>query len=235
MDTATQRPAKPRRRWFRFRLRTRLILVTVLTVLLGWIGWRLEQVRNEQATVNWIERMGWFADQSWFSGKVRRVSLNHKFDQSLRPLAVLKNLEGLSLGDTEVSDLSPLAEVKSLESLRLRIPPQVSDLSPWDRGRDRYRAQVSDLSPLAELKSLRTLDLRMTYVRDLSPLAELKNLKTLDLGKTRVSDLSPLTELKNLKTLVLLGKQVSDEQVQELKQALPNLEIIWRVDQPPAP
>ena len=190
---------KPRFRWFRFRLRTLLIVVTVLAVPLGWVGWRLGEVRNEQATVNWIERMEWIVDQSWFSGRVRRVSLDHKFDESLRPLAELKNLEGLSLGNTQVSGLPPDNSL--------------------------YRPRVSDLSPLAELKSLRAIDLRMTYVSDLSPLAELKSLRTLDLGKTRVSDLSPLAELKNLKTLVLLGIQMSDEQVQELKQSLPNCTI----------
>ena len=64
---------------------------------------------------------------------------------------------------------------------------------------------------------------------DLSPLAELKNLKLLRLIRAQVSDLSPLVELKNLETLGLHNTPVSEEQVQELRQALPNCNIRhWR-------
>ena len=39
------KPQKPRRRWFRFRLRTLLIvLVTVLSVTLGWVGWETYRI-----------------------------------------------------------------------------------------------------------------------------------------------------------------------------------------------
>ena len=40
-----------------------------------------------------------------------------------------------------------------------------------------------------------------------------------------MSDLSPLAELNNLEALWLFGTQVSDEQLQELRQALPNCTI----------
>ena len=48
----------------------------------------------------------------------------------------------------------------------------------------------------------------------------------LDLAGTAVSDLSPLKELINLQELRLSGTKVSDEQVAELKKALPKLRII---------
>jgi Leucine-rich repeat (LRR) protein len=41
----------------------------------------------------------------------------------------------------------------------------------------------------------------------------------------QVSDLSPLAELKNLQNLYLNNTQVTEEQVQELRQALPNCKI----------
>jgi hypothetical protein len=37
---------KLRRRWFRFRLRTLLGLVTLLSVPLGWVGWELDRHRR---------------------------------------------------------------------------------------------------------------------------------------------------------------------------------------------
>jgi Leucine-rich repeat (LRR) protein len=64
-----------------------------------------------------------------------------------------------------------------------------------------------------------------TQVSNLSPLLDLKNLKYVTLKNTNVSDLSPLGELKNLEELWLIGTQASEEQLEELRLALPNCEI----------
>ena len=231
MDADTKKTAKPRRRWFRFSMRTLLIVVTVLSVPLGWIGWRLGQERREQATIAWVEEMGGYVyGQSWFSGRVRQVYLKDTQVSDLSPLVELKNLEAIFFYRTKVNDLSPLSELKNLEGLSLYNTP-VSDMSTLSELNNLewlwfINTQVSDLSPLAEFKNLVTLILDNTQVSDLSPLAELKNLKTFWINNTQVSDLSPLAELKNLETLDLKDSQVSDEQVQELRQALPNCEII---------
>ncbi len=224
MDADTEKTAKPRRRGLRFSLRTLLIVVTVLSVPLGWIGWRLQQVRRERATIIWIEKMGgnvsfhhqfetdprsWWKESTdrWFGERVGYVNLHHPQVSDLSPLTEFKNLKVLDLGKTQVSDLSPLAELKNLSTLYLG------------------NTQVSDLSPLAALKNLESLNLSNTQLSNLSPLAELKNLEKLWLSDTQVSDVSPLAALKNLKWLSLYNTQVSDEQVQELRQALPNCDI----------
>ncbi len=92
MDVITARIAKPRRRWLRFSLRTLLIVVTVLAVPLGWVGWRRQQVRREQATITWVKEAGgyvvyeytyklddrsWWEESTdkWFGKRVRFVSL----------------------------------------------------------------------------------------------------------------------------------------------------------------
>jgi len=52
VDTPSAKPVetpKPNRRWLQFRLRSLLVLATVLCVPLGWLGHRMEQVRREQA------------------------------------------------------------------------------------------------------------------------------------------------------------------------------------------
>ena len=147
MDAITEKTAKPRRRWLRFSLRTLLIVVTVLSVPLGWVGWEMGQVRRERATIAWVEEMGgyvsfhteedpfgganrfrsgadkrsWWEESTdkWFGKRVRWVRLNYTKVSDLSPLAELKNLNQLVLNNTQVSDLSPLVELKGLERLFL--------------------------------------------------------------------------------------------------------------------
>jgi Leucine-rich repeat (LRR) protein len=239
--------AKPRWLWrqrsLRFSMRTLLIVVTVLSVPLGWVGWKKGQVQRERATITWVKKMGGGVDfdpnreKGWwekttdnrFGLRVWRVDLNSTQVSDISPLAELKNLGRLVLTNTQVSDLSPLAELKNLEWLSLHST-QVSDLSPLAdlknlRGLFLNNTHVSDLSPLTDLKNLKWLYLQKTQVSDLSPLAELKNLAMLRLDNTQVSDLSPLAGLKNLGVLDLRNTPVSDEQVQELRQALPGCMI----------
>ena len=178
LDTHNTNPVKTKpRRWFRFRLRTLLVMVTLMSVPLGWVGWELDQRRREKAVVAWIEEMGGYAyfhssfqnyerswwektKDKWLGQRVRGVEFGVRDD--------FFDLDVLA--PTEVSDLSPLAELKNLEWLSLR------------------NTQVSDLSPLAELKNLEWLYHQNTQVSDLSPLAELKNLEELWLIGTPVSD-----------------------------------------------
>jgi hypothetical protein len=247
MDAPAEKTAKPRRRWFRFSLRTLLILVTVLSLPLGWVGWRLGEVRRERATITWVEEMGGKVDfpsrinpderswwekstDKWFGERVWLVTLYETQVTDLSPLAELKSLKEIAIGHTQVSDLLPLADLKDLERLYLNNT-QVSDLSPLGELKNLevlslQHTQVTDLSPLAELKSLESLWLHNTQVSDLSILVELKNLEYLGVRNTWVSDLSPLAELKNLKMLTLNDTPVSDEQVEELRQALPNARLL---------
>lgn len=135
--------------------------------------------------------------------------------------------------EENISDLTPLADLTALRRLFLNNNP-VSDLTPL-KGlaalNELYivRTQVRDLTPLADLTGLEKLALTGTQVSDLMPLTGLTGLKWLSLQSTQVSDLTPLTGLTALRWLYLGDTQVSDADVEKLKVALPNLDIIRQV------
>jgi Leucine-rich repeat (LRR) protein len=62
-------------------------------------------------------------------------------------------------------------------------------------------------------------------MNDLSPISGLNHLQILYISKSSIRDISILGKLKNLKNLSLRKTVVSDEQIDELQKALPDLKI----------
>jgi Leucine-rich repeat (LRR) protein len=62
-------------------------------------------------------------------------------------------------------------------------------------------------------------------ISDISPLAELVNLTETALHANQISDIRPLIGLANLTAASLDNNQVSNEQIAELRAALPNASI----------
>ncbi len=193
----------PQRRWFQLRLRTLLALVTLCSLLLGWISWEQERRRQEQTTVAWVIEMGGRKDFRYLVGvgwwKRNWVLTTDKFFGEL--------LREIWFNETNVTDLSPLAGLKNLEVLGLD------------------KTKVSDLSLVAGIENIKFLSLNQTPVSDLSPLAGLKNLEEIWLNDTQVSDLSLLAGLENLRRLSIEGTNVTEEQIEQLQLALPNCKI----------
>ena len=46
---------KPKRRWFRFSLRTLFVLLTIFAFPMAWLGWQASIVQQRQAMRKWIE------------------------------------------------------------------------------------------------------------------------------------------------------------------------------------
>jgi len=85
--------------------------------------------------------------------------------------------------------------------------------------------QITDISALSELANLEELYLESNQISDISILAGLINLKGLSIGANPIADISVLFGLLNLERLWLTGVSISDEQLAELREALPNAEI----------
>ena len=120
------------------------------------------------------------------------------------PLAGLKELKHLDLGETSISDASPVVGLKKLEYLNL------------------LGTSISDASLVAGLKKLEHLYLSDTPIRDASALGGLTHLKTLTLPFD-VSNISFLTKLTDLETLHL-PRNVSN--ISSLT-GLTKLKVLW--------
>ena len=110
-----ENPRQPRRRWFQYRLRTLLIVMTVAAVPLGWWSYNADRQRRAAET---LERHGaivsYGGDSSRFYSnkkselpvllhwryRVRSVSLDREpTDNDIAALQALDGLEEVSISD----------------------------------------------------------------------------------------------------------------------------------------
>ena len=128
--------------------------------------------------------------------------------KNIKPLSNLTNLKKLSLNGTYVTNLVPVRGLINLEFLSLVNTP------------------VSNLEPIKGLNNLKVLYIANTRITNLEPIKGLKNLNSLMLDGTNVTNLEPIKNLINLQLLFLHDcKNITDEQVEDLQKALPNLKI----------
>lgn len=84
---------------------------------------------------------------------------------------------------------------------------------------------ISDISAVSGFTAIKHLDLSDNSISNVSALAKLKTLETLDLSNNKISDVSALSSLTNLKQLWLGGNGLSSDQINALKDALPDCYI----------
>ena len=113
----------------------------------------------------------------------------------LRDLLMFKNLESLTLQNTDVDDLSVLSEMQSLKKLVITS-----------------NDYLRDLSPIASLTGLREINLggQFTPIEDLTLFSGMTELESLRASPLISTDLSPIANLKKLKTLILANLGLSE-------------------------
>ncbi len=165
-----------------------------------------------------------------FFAKLGVFNLKNRFYIDLSPIKHLHNLNTLYLDHSPVNNIDTLSNLINLKELRL-INTKVSNLEPIHNLKnieslDLVNTPVINLEPIKDLTNLKTLNLTNTHVSNLDPLKGLTNLKMINLSGTQISDLEPLKSLTNLQWIFIENcKNITDDQLEDLQTALPDLKI----------
>jgi Leucine-rich repeat (LRR) protein len=137
---------------------------------------------------------------------------------------------------TELSDITLLEKFTNLQQLILfEVKFPESAIPLWmnfltNLGiTDIQKRFAIDLTPLEKLDNLKSLGIIGTPVISITPLSKLENLQELIIVNSEFSGFESLKNFKNLKNLTLaFCPTITDEQIADLKKALPEVEITSR-------
>ena len=124
----------------------------------------------------------------------------------------LSDLTELDLSGRGIDDLSGIERFDRLEKANLGHN-SIQVLLNLQIGRTR--------------ETLKELDLSFNQLSDVSALAELKALEVLDLSGNRIEQIQSLARLTGLKKLYLTGNPLAEGQLEALREALPDCEIVY--------
>lgn len=223
-------PKQRSRRWprFRFRLRTFVLIVTLLAV---WLSIHLQRAHRQKLAVEkFREYGGWVAydyqiedsttnpeRQSWVPEWLRQTVGIDFFHNVAHVNLVYWDASGDRL-DNRNSEPAPLQYLKD---------------TPWVTRVLLKETQATD-DNLQHLRHLR--DLESLYIWDASQVTDagvehlrsLKSLQSIHLSNSRITDQSMdvFAELPKLQELTLQGNQLSDQGIRKLA-VLEDLESLW--------
>jgi hypothetical protein len=207
IEDATVDPTPPRRRR-RVRLSVRVLMLIVL-VFAVWLGGYVQRVRQQQAAVDAIKRVGSVVIYDWlwdhynpdiddYSGRYRAP----RWLARLVPVDYVANVISVRLGgyipgavnpdDTTLAHLEPLARLEELSITNALIT---------DHG----------LAHLSKLPRLRQLSLQQA-----------PPFRPAHIGATGIANLHGVTSLR---TLMLTGIPVSDDSVLALEKGIPAVHV----------
>ena len=222
---------KPRRRWFRFSLRSLLLLVVLVAIPLGW---KVNRVRNQRMVVAEIEKLhgqmyydyqrnfiggstsaappgpNWLRDilgVDYFADVVHvNVSGPQVTDKTLARLLSLPHLQLLGVDSDEITDSEVALVARSKELIGFNLKAKT--------------ITVAGIDHLQGLPTLQYLRLYGSEVNDswVEHIAKLKSLETLALNDTRITTegLAGLAIMTKLDGLFFEDMPITDASLDQL-------------------
>jgi len=210
------------RRWFRFSLRTLLVVMAIAGAAMGLLAHRYHQIERHRAAVDMVSMYGgscdiyWPEDSTWKPNWLER-RLGLQFPAGIDHVMLGRHFENPTRKLSEITgnDFAKLADIRSLRCLK------IFDVIEFE---DRH------LPPLRTLPSLITLMLEDTQVTDrgMEIIGQWKSLRVLgvytDKQCRRVTDqgLAAISGLTKLENLCLRGMHITDASTHHLR-CFPNL------------
>lgn len=227
---------QPRRRWLSFSLRAMLVLITLVCVLLGWLGRDVYQYRQRKALIERIVSAGGHYSISGFEYDVANTNADPRgFKERLLawwfgPEFHLRDIDAVSLqeGDHSVL-LEDLAELHTIQSLVLsgaEITKETAQTLLAMQSLSEVRIYSTNITPkeLTRIKSLSALQGLQLYSeaandKNIALLKHFPGLTWLKMGNGSLTDegLRSLKDCPRLRYLHLGGfANVTDEGLKEL-------------------
>jgi hypothetical protein len=236
---------KPKLRWYQYRLRTLLIIMTIFA---AWLAMVSHHARQQKLAVEKIHSLKGqvFYDFQKINGKNWDANIDPKASSPYP--AWLRNFCGEDYFQTVIqvdltdaaptdADLAILANLPKLEALYLSSRKNTDNCLIRIEGLSKLRALVLEsvplndngLTSLSKLRDLRVLVLDGSNITDagIARLDELTNLEELYLIGSPITDasLKNIEKHKKLKMLMIVDSHITKNGFLELRKELPNTVI----------
>ncbi len=161
--------------------------------------------------------------------KITKLTLSDRSISDISMLAKMTNLQELTLAGVQINDIYSLAKLPNLQTLYLNIA-WINDISAIANFTQLQSLGISstrrfDLRLFSNLSNLKSLVIVSDRIIDVRSLANLTNLQSLDLRCSQINHITSLAKLANLRELIVNSTSVINDQLNDLKKALPNLTV----------
>jgi len=162
----------------------------------------IHQVENLQS---WWQSL----PEGW-SEVLRKANPGIQGEPSVEELYMIVGADSLDMSGSSVINLRPIAKFKKLISLNFN------------------NTKVHDLSPVSELRTLEKISGNSSAITNLEPLVHLRSLKELHFRGTNITSVAALKRLEKLVFVDVDNTEVAKAEIQELVQAVPTANVIFR-------
>jgi internalin A len=184
-------PARPKRRWYQYSLRTLLIFVTLFAIACSWFAVKLNQARRQREAVEAIKKIPYaqvrYEDPFLKAFSPNQATPNENFLLNILGVDFFCHVRLVVFNNTDPRTLH-LENLSGLESI---------GINDFSKGKDEW---IEPLEKLPELRYLRIEKAKNVTDAALMHITKLTQLKNLTLRNSQISD-SGLEQLKDMPRL----------------------------------